>query len=76
MKTLSLVLLILSMMVYIGLKFFLAPSPSWGMAFKSRSQIFHTNVIFSLPEQRSGRAIVLSPASALASASTNVKSFR
>ena len=26
------------------LKFFLAPSLSWGMAFKSRSQIFHTNV--------------------------------
>ena len=47
MKTLLLVSLILSMMVYIGLKFFLAPSPSWGMAFKSRSQTFHTNVIFA-----------------------------
>ena len=34
-------------MVYIGLKFFSAPSPSWGMAFKSRSQTFHTNVIFA-----------------------------
>ena len=33
MKTLLLVSLILSMMVYIGLKFFSAPSPSWGMAF-------------------------------------------
>ena len=42
MKTLLLVSLILSMMVYIGLKFFSAPSPSWGMAFKSRSQTFHT----------------------------------
>ena len=47
MKTLLLVSLILSMMVYIGLKFFSAPSPSWGMAFKSRSQTFHTNVIFA-----------------------------
>ena len=35
------------MMVYIGLKFFSASSPSWGMAFKSRSQTFHTNVIFA-----------------------------
>ena len=43
-KTLSLVSFILSMMVYIGLKFFSAPSPSWGMAFKSRSLTFHTNV--------------------------------
>ena len=43
-KTFSLVSLILSMMVYIGLKFFSAPYPSWGMAFKSRSQIFNTNV--------------------------------
>ena len=43
----GLVSLILSMMVYIGLKFFSAPSPSWGMAFKSRSQTFHTNVIFA-----------------------------
>ena len=42
-----LVSLILNMMVYIGLKFFSAPSPSWGMAFKSRSQTFHTNVIFA-----------------------------
>ena len=47
MKTFLLVSLILSMMVYIGLKFFSAPSPSWGMAFKSRSQTFHTNVIFA-----------------------------
>ena len=47
MKTLLLVSLILSMMVYIGLKFFSAPSLSWGMAFKSRSQAFHTNVIFA-----------------------------
>ena len=47
MKTLLLVSLILSMMVYIGLKFFSAPSPSWGMAFKSRSQTFHTHVIFA-----------------------------
>ena len=47
MKTLLLVSLILSMMEYIGLKFFSAPSPSWGMAFKSRSQTFHTNVIFA-----------------------------
>ena len=47
MKTLLLVSLILSMMVYIGLKFFSAPSPSWGMAFKSRSQTFHTNGIFA-----------------------------
>ena len=47
MKTLLLVSLILSMMVYISLKFFLAPSPSWGMALKSRSQTFHTNVIFA-----------------------------
>ena len=47
MKTLLLVSLILSMMVYIGLKFFSAPSPNWGMAFKSRSQTFHTNVIFA-----------------------------
>ena len=47
MKTLLLVSLILSLMVYIGLKFFSAPSPSWGMAFKSRSQTFHTNVIFA-----------------------------
>ena len=47
MKTLLLVSLILSMMVYIGLKFFLAPSSNWGMAFKSRSQTFHTNVIFA-----------------------------
>ena len=47
MKTLLLVSLILSMMVYIGLKFFSAPFPSWGMAFKSRSQTFHTNVIFA-----------------------------
>ena len=46
-KTLLLVSLILNMMVYIGLKFFSAPSPSWGMAFKSRSQTFHTNVIFA-----------------------------
>ena len=35
------------MMVYIGLKFFSAPSPSWGMALKSVSQSFHTNVIFA-----------------------------
>ena len=47
MKTLLLVSLIFSMMVYIGLKFFSAPSPSWCMAFKSRSQTFHTNVIFA-----------------------------
>ena len=47
MMTLLLVSLILSMMVYIGLKFFSAPSPNWGMAFKSRSQTFHTNVIFA-----------------------------
>ena len=40
MKTLLLVSLILSMMVYIGLKFFWAPSPSWGMVFKSMSQTF------------------------------------
>ena len=40
MKTVLLVSLILSMMVDIGLKFFSAPSPSWGMAFKSRSQTF------------------------------------
>ena len=32
-------------------------------------------VIFSWPEQRSGRAIILPPASALALASTNVKVF-
>ena len=32
------------MMVYIGLMFFSAPSPSLGMALRSRSQIFHTNV--------------------------------
>ena len=31
----------------IGLKFFSAPSPSWGLAFKSRSQTFNTNVIFA-----------------------------
>ena len=42
-----LVSLILSMMVYIRLEFFSAPSPSWGMAFKSRSQTFHTNVSFA-----------------------------
>ena len=30
--------------MYIGPEFFSAPSPSWGMAFKSRSQTFHTNV--------------------------------
>ena len=42
MKTLLLVSLILSMMVYIGLKFFLAPSTSWGMAFKSRLQTVAT----------------------------------
>ena len=47
MKTFSLVSLILSMMIYIGLKFFSAPSQSWGVAFKSRSQTFHTNVIFA-----------------------------
>ena len=47
MKTLLLVSLILSIMVYIGLKFFSAPSPSWGLAFKSRSQTFQTNVIFT-----------------------------
>ena len=47
MKTLLLASLIVSMMVYIGLKFLSAPSPSWGMAFKSRSQAFHTNVIFA-----------------------------
>ena len=47
MKTLLLVSLMLSMMVYIGIKFFSAPSSSWGMAFKSRSQTFHTNVIFA-----------------------------
>ena len=47
MKTHLLVSLILSMMIYIGLKFFTAPSPSWGMAFKSRSHTFHTNVIFA-----------------------------
>ena len=47
MKTLLLVSLILSLMVYIGIKFYWAPSPSWGMAFKSRSQTFHTNVIFA-----------------------------
>ena len=47
MKTLLLVSLILSMMVYIGLKCFSAPSPSLGMAFKSRSQTFHTNVTFA-----------------------------
>ena len=62
-------------------KNFLTPSPSWGMAFKSRSQTFHTNVIFSSPEQHSWRAIVLPPASAsalvlaLVSASTNVNVF-
>ena len=32
-------------------------------------------IFISSPEQRSGRAIVLPPASALASASTNVKVF-
>ena len=47
MKTLSLDSLILSMMVYIGLKFFSAPSPSLGIAFKLRSQTFHTNVILA-----------------------------
>ena len=47
MKTLSVVSVILIMMVYIGLKFFSAPSPSWAMAFKSRSQTFHTNVTFA-----------------------------
>ena len=47
MKTLLLVSLIFNMMVYIGLKFFSVPSPGWGMAFKSRSQTFHTNVIFA-----------------------------
>ena len=33
------------MMIYICLEFFSAPSPSWGMGLKSRSQtkIFHTN---------------------------------
>ena len=41
------VLLISSMMVYIDLTFFSAPSRGWGMAFKSRSQTFHTNVIFA-----------------------------
>ena len=51
MKTLLLVSLILSMMVYIGLKFFSAPSPSWGMAFKSRSQTFYTNVIFAYKDR-------------------------
>ena len=33
--------------IYIGLNCFSAPSPSWGMAFKSRSQTFQTNVIFA-----------------------------
>ena len=37
--------------------------------------LFFFFAVFSLPEQRSGRAIVLPPALALASGSTNVKVF-
>ena len=45
-NALWLISLVLGMMlhIHVGLKFFSASSPSWGMALRSGSQIFHRNV--------------------------------